>query len=107
MLSILYGGAYFSLWEWCWFALYFFIGQKAYARILNELEQGIAPNYSLDIFCVFAASQLLNTGGLWPFGSTLVLCAVPAYLAYFFGGWVVSWVVGRLNKSTQVEENEQ
>ena len=80
-------GAYFSVWEWLWFAFYYFVGQKSYQWILKELEQGIKPNYSLDVFAVVALSQLTNT--VWSFGATLVLCAFPAYFVYYFGGWIL------------------
>jgi hypothetical protein len=86
-VSIIFAGAYFSVWEWLWFVFYYFVGQKSYKWILRELEQGIKPNYSLDVFAVVALSQLTNT--VWSFGATLVLCAFPAYFVYYFGGWIL------------------
>ena len=87
LVSIILAGVYFSVWQWLWFAFYYCVGQKSYKWILRELEQGIKPNYSLDVFAVVALSQLTNT--VWSFGATLVLCAFQAYFVYYFGGWIL------------------
>jgi hypothetical protein len=47
----------------------------------------LMPSYTLDIFGVLIASQLVST--VWSFGGTLIMLCIPGYLMYRFGGWIL------------------
>ena len=43
-------------WDLLWMAIYFFVVVKTYQMICNSLEQGLSPEYAIDVFAVFLSS---------------------------------------------------
>ena len=58
--------------------------------IISELESGLKPNYSLDIFGVLVTSHFAsifsNSAG------TYVLYIIPLYCVYKVGGFALSYI---------------
>ena len=43
-------------WDLLWIVIYFFVVLKTYQMICNSLEQGLSPEYAIDVFAVFLSS---------------------------------------------------
>lgn len=87
--SVWYNGLIFEWSVLMWFGMYFYAENKLMTMLLNEMERGLTPGYTLDLFGVLALSQFLtifsNMLG-W-----LSFAVVPGYLGYQYGGWVMSF----------------
>lgn len=57
--------------------------------IIQEVEQGVTPGYTFDVFATIALSQLVNNAS--PTWANLVLTAIPCYLGYKFGGVIIGY----------------
>ena len=72
--------------------------------IISELESGLRPNYSLDIFGVVVASHFAsifsNSAG------TYVLYTVPLYCVYKVGGFALSYLKSKSESATTAQEVE-
>mgnify|MGYP003336941154 CR=1 FL=1 len=58
--------------------------------IIDELNSGLNPNYTLDIFGVFVVSQLLSVFS--PYYGGWVLYLLPGYAFYKGGGYLMSYL---------------
>ena len=57
VFSYLYVEAFiWRYWDLLWMAIYFFVVLKTYQMICNSLEQGLSPEYAIDVFAVFLSS---------------------------------------------------
>ena len=86
---LFYRWASLSIWSIVWFGLYCSILNKLKGMIVGELEQGLTPGYTLDVFATIAASQLVNL--ISSFYANVVLCVIPCYLIYKFGGIILAY----------------
>ena len=87
--SIWYNGLMFEWSVLMWFGMYFYAENKLMAMFLSEIERGIKPGTTLDLFGVLALSQFLSIfSNMLGWLSFLI---VPGYLCYQYGGWVISF----------------
>jgi hypothetical protein len=61
--------------------------------LLNEIEMGLTPGYTLDLFAVLAVSQLFSVFS--SFWGTIILYLIPLYILYKYGGLAASYFCGR------------
>ena len=79
-------------WTWSmlfWPVIYGWCEKQTYAMLIRELDSGLQPNYSLDIFGVVVASHFASI-----FSDTLgtyVLYLIPLYCFYKLGGYALSY----------------
>merc|ERR1712228_637037 len=69
--------------------------------IIDELERGLQPNYSLDIFGVFVASHLVSS--ISPYYGGWILYLIPFYALYKASGFIMSYMS---SGSKDTEEGE-
>ena len=80
-------------WTWSmllWPAIYAWCEKQTYAMLVSELQRGLKPNYSLDIFGVVVASHTFSI-----YSDTLgtyILYIVPLYILYKVGGYALSYL---------------
>ena len=74
--------------------LFGFVTRVTYNMICASLEDGLQPEYALDIFAINLFSQFLlsfTRYGWW------VYALVPAYIFYKISGWIWSYLGSRTN----------
>ena len=86
-----------------WLILYGWIEKKCYSMIVDELERGLTPNYSLDVFGVFVSSHLVSCFSTY-YGSW-VLYILPGYVLYKGGGFLMSYMSNK-SKDAMTEEEK-
>jgi hypothetical protein len=78
--SVWYNGLIFEWSVLVWFSAYFYAENKLMGMLLSEIERGLKPGYTLDLFGVLALSQFLSM-----FSNMLgwlSFALVPGYLGY-------------------------
>ena len=83
-------------WTWSmliWPLVYGWCEKQTFTMLISEMQGGLTPNYSLDIFGVVVTSHFLSI-----FSDTLgtyALYIVPIYIVYKVGGYAMSYLKSR------------
>ena len=85
-----------------WYVTYFWVEWKVYGMIYGELEQGLKPNYTLDIFGVFLSSQLVSCISHYYGGWILYL--LPGYVLIKGGSFLMSYMSNKSKNSMTEDE---
>ena len=77
-------------WETLWIVFYVYPEVKFKNYMLNEIDSGLRPNYSLDFFAILVVSQVFS---LYSYSwGNFVLMICPIVLVYKFGGYLYAWL---------------
>ena len=92
-----------TTWDLIGLVLFSLVSYVFYYMVRNCLDHGLTPGYTLDIFVINLASQLLisfTRYGWW------VYSLVPAYLLYKLGGYAWGYITN-INNKQAVEQEQQ
>eukprot|EP00347_Sterkiella_histriomuscorum_P020807 403336387 len=92
-----------TTWDYIALVLFGLVTRTTYNMICASLEDGLQPEYSLDIFAINIVSQLVLTFtryGWW------VYSLVPAYISYKLFGFIWRYL-GKTTQKTTDESEEQ
>ena len=87
-----------------WFLIYIWVEKTTYGMITSELESGLKPQYSLDIFGVFVLSHAVSIFS--PYWGGKVLWLVPLYIALKGGSFFFSYMSNKSQNAMTAEDKD-
>ena len=87
-----------------WVLVYAWVEKTTYGMITDELERGLKPNYSLDIFGVVVLSHAVSIVSDYWGGKVLWL--MPLYVAMKGGSFFFGYMSNKSKSATTAEDKE-
>ena len=89
-------------WDYIALVLFGIVSRSTFKMICGSLEDGLRPEYSLDIFAINLLSQIVlsfTRYGWW------IYALVPGYIGMKITGWIWSYLSSRTEKGNDEAED--